>query len=180
MIQKVYPKNVTVSLGKIANTGKTAPAVVPPQATPANDGKPTRRQAREVAMQVLYMCDLNDDANDARIADYIHERLNFPPLEAFARRLIAGVRAQLGRIDDELAASAENWSVRRMAAVDRNILRLATYELRGCPDVPPKVAINEALEICKRYSSAESVPFVNGILDRIANSRPAAALAKIS
>lgn len=142
--------------------------------------KINRRQAREVAMQMLYQCDLNPDTSVDDVQQFVTGRLHFKGLEEFCLSLIEGVRRQLPRIDDLLLASAENWTVRRMAPVDRNILRLATYELRFADNaVPPKVAINEALEICKRYSSADSVAFVNGVLDKIAGLRerePAATL----
>jgi N utilization substance protein B len=139
--------------------------------------KVSRRQAREVAMQLLYQYDLNPACDPSLNRDFIAERLQFPALEEFALRLVTGVRGNLEQIDSLLRTSAENWSLGRMAPVDRNILRLAVYELRFSEGVPPKVAINEALEICKKYSSPDAVAFVNGILDRIAGLRPRTAAA---
>jgi N utilization substance protein B len=85
----------------------------------------------------------------------------------FAESLIAGVRENQPMIDDLIARVAENWRIDRMAAIDRNILRLGAFEMLFCPDVPAKVAINESLELAKRYSTAQSSRFVNGILDRL-------------
>lgn len=88
-------------------------------------------------------------------------------LHQFTRRLYEGVRANLPQLDEAIGETAENWSVDRMAAIDRNIIRLGAYEILFVPEVPNRVAINEALEIAKRYSTAQSSRFVNGILDRL-------------
>jgi transcription antitermination factor NusB len=85
----------------------------------------------------------------------------------FARELVDGCWAHRDELDARIAAVAENWEIRRMAVVDRNVLRLASYELLFVDDVPPKVSINEAIDLAKRYSTADSGGFVNGILDRI-------------
>jgi N utilization substance protein B len=85
----------------------------------------------------------------------------------FAEGLVAGVKEHQAQIDTMISQLAENWRLDRMAAIDRNILRLGAYEMLFCPDVPGKVAINEALELAKRYSTAQSSRFVNGILDRV-------------
>lgn len=85
----------------------------------------------------------------------------------FAVRLVEGTLQQRAAIDQKLAAVTRNWDLARMATVDRNVLRMATYELMFCTDVPPKVAINEAIDLGKKYSTANSGGFVNGILDRI-------------
>lgn len=85
----------------------------------------------------------------------------------FATRLVEGTLEHRDEIDQRLQAVTRNWDLRRMAIVDRNVLRMAVYELMWCDDVPPKVAINEAIEIGKKFSTANSGGFVNGILDRI-------------
>ena len=85
----------------------------------------------------------------------------------FAARLVDGTRQHRDAIDQKLQAVTRNWDLRRMATVDRNVLRMAVYELMFCTDVPPKVAINEAIELGKKFSTANSGGFVNGILDRI-------------
>jgi N utilization substance protein B len=124
-----------------------------------------RHLAREVALQVLYQDDLNPGLNP-RIADqFIERRLRLPDLAAFARSLVAGVRAHRPEIDALLGQTADNWSLRRMAVTDRNVLRLGAYEILHS-DTPPRVAINEAVELAKRFGTSQSPQFVNGILDR--------------
>ncbi len=127
-----------------------------------------RTRGREIALQVLYQLEQNPGQPPAEVARFIERRLREPKLCAFAHRLVAGVREHQARIDAVISDVAENWRIDRMAAIDRNILRLGAYELLHCSaDVPTKVAINEALELAKRYSTAQSSRFVNGILDRL-------------
>ena len=128
-----------------------------------------RRRAREVAMQALYVLDQDPRCDREFVDHFVAERLRFPGLESFALGLVRGVRAHLAEIDVALTEAAENWSVGRMPPVDRNILRLAAYELLIDRDTPHKVVIDEAIEICKRFSTADGPAFVNGILDRIAH-----------
>jgi len=85
----------------------------------------------------------------------------------FAGRLVAGVEANIADIDAIITKHATNWKIARMATIDRNILRIASYELLFMPDIPPKVAINEAIDMAKKYGNIESGKFVNGILDKI-------------
>ena len=130
-----------------------------------------RRKGRAYALQVLYALDLNDDAAPgAAVADYagLFELEVDPPSLEFAGQLVASVRERLAEIDDVIQSASRNWRLERMSRVDRNILRLAAAELRHFLDVPVKVAINEAVELAKRFGAAESAAFVNGILDRIA------------
>jgi N utilization substance protein B len=126
-----------------------------------------RSRAREVALQLLFQRDLNPTTDRAAIERFVHDRLRDPALEPFCLSLYDGVVAHLAQIDESLAIVAENWRLSRMAAVDRNVLRLGTYELRQAPDTPAGVALNEAIELARRYGSAGSPAFVNGILDRI-------------
>ena len=95
--------------------------------------------------------------------------------DTFADQLLLGVARNIDSIDQLVRTHAEHWRLERMSAVDRNILRLATYELLHCPDVPVKVALNEAIELGKRYSTAQSGAFINGLLDRIKDGRAPAA-----
>jgi len=90
-------------------------------------------------------------------------------VQEFALRLVNGTYAGREELDAFLAAIAHNWDIRRMAVVDRNILRMAIFELIHCEDIPPKVTINEAIELGKRFSTANSGSFINGILDRVKN-----------
>jgi N utilization substance protein B len=135
-----------------------------------------RTRAREIALQVLYQLEQNPGYSTSNVDRFIERRLREPKLREFARELIAGVQAHQPRIDALISDVAENWRLDRMAAIDRNILRLGAFEMLFCPGVPMKVAINEALELAKRYSTAQSSRFVNGILDRLqsAQAEPAA------
>ena len=127
-----------------------------------------RSRAREVAFQVLYQEDLSPRGEaDADNDDILLERwLDSPELVEFARTLVAGVRRHREQMDVLIEQTAENWSLARMAPTDRNVLRLGAYEILYS-DVPDRVAINEAIELAKRFGSAQSARFVNGILDRL-------------
>ncbi|AGA30843.1 transcription antitermination factor NusB [Singulisphaera acidiphila] len=127
-----------------------------------------RTRGREIALQVLYQTEQNPGLAPQEIRRFVDRRLRGDKkLCEFAEALIAGVQANQPRIDELISAVAENWRLDRMAAIDRNILRLGAFELLYCADVPTKVAINESLELAKRYSTAQSSRFVNGILDRL-------------
>ncbi|HEY5891615.1 MAG TPA: transcription antitermination factor NusB [Chthoniobacterales bacterium] len=126
-----------------------------------------RREGREAAIQFLYNTDLNHGENAGTREDFWDLRPAKPNIREFATTLIDGVTAHLPEIDERIQKYAENYQLSRMLAVDRNILRLAIYEMVYCTDVPPVVAINEAIEIAKRFGADESSRFVNGILDRI-------------
>jgi transcription antitermination protein NusB len=127
-----------------------------------------RSRGREVALQVLYQIEQNPGIPVAEIRQFIDRRLlGDKKLVEFTQDLVAGVRENQPKIDGMITEVAENWRLDRMAAIDRNILRLGAYEVLFCPEVPAKVAINEALELAKRYSTSQSSRFVNGILDRV-------------
>ena len=132
-----------------------------------------RSRAREVALQLLFQRDHNPNVSRGAVADFARARLNNGPLEAFGLGLYDGVVAHLDDIDRRLGAAAENWRLPRMAAVDRNVLRLGAYELLFAPDTPAGVAIDEAIELARRYGSAGSPAFVNGVLDRLLQMRSA-------
>jgi len=125
-----------------------------------------RSRAREVAFQVLYQDDLNPRGNPAFGDILIQDRLGDEDLAAFARSLVAGVRRHREEVDALLEQTAANWSLGRMAATDRNVLRLGAYELLH-GDAPARVAIDEAVELAKRFGAAQSSQFVNGILDKV-------------
>jgi transcription antitermination protein NusB len=127
-----------------------------------------RSRGREVALQVLYQIEQNPGTEGDEIRRFIQRRLlDDRKLCEFTEGLIAGVKEHQVHIDATISQVAENWRLDRMAAIDRNILRLGAYEMLFRPEVPAKVAINEALELAKRYSTAQSSRFVNGILDRV-------------
>lgn len=125
-----------------------------------------RSRAREVALQILYQEDLNPVEDAGRADAFLARRLRGQELIDFGRDLVAGVRQHRGELDSLLEATAENWSLTRMAATDRNVLRLGAFEILHY-DTPDRVAINEAVELAKRYGSRQSAQFVNGILDRL-------------
>jgi N utilization substance protein B len=126
-----------------------------------------RSKAREVALQLLVQHDLNPGVGREAVAEFARERLRGPALEPFSLGLYDGVVAHAADIDSRLAAAAENWRVPRMAVVDRNVLRLGAYELLFTPETPPNVALDEAIELARRFGSAGSPAFVNGVLDRL-------------
>lgn len=124
-----------------------------------------RSRAREVALQVLFQDDLNPGGNPAQADQFLRARLKAEELVAFAQSLVAGVRRNRTELDQLLDRTADNWSLSRMATTDRNVLRLGAYEILYS-DTPARVAINEAVELAKRFGSGGSAQFVNGILDR--------------
>jgi len=126
----------------------------------------SRRRAREVALQALYQEDLNPRAGPAVGDEFIQRRLQSHEMVEFSRSLVDGVRRHRAGIDRRIERTAAHWSLHRMAATDRNILRLGAYEILFT-DTPDRVAINEAVELAKRYGTAQSAQFVNGILDRL-------------
>jgi N utilization substance protein B len=125
-----------------------------------------RRDGREAAVQYLYHHDLNSGENAGTPADFWELRPAKPNVQEFANQLIAGVQEHAIEIDKRISRYAQNYQLSRMLAVDRNILRLAIYEMNFAKDVPPVVAINEAIEIAKKFGADESSRFINGVLDR--------------
>jgi N utilization substance protein B len=130
-----------------------------------------RSRAREVALQLLYELDRNPATPD-RDRSFVESRLRGAGVRQFALDLIAGVRTKRDEIDRIIQEVAQNWSLSRMTPIDRSILRLATFEILFCNDTPVKVAIDEAIELAKRFGTAESSRFVNGILDRVVTTHP--------
>jgi N utilization substance protein B len=127
-----------------------------------------RRQGREMALQLLYELDVRGDADPSTAADDFWRGRTVPEdVRALADAIVRGVKANQPKIDELITRFAEHWELDRMAVVDRNILRAGIFELLWTIDVPPKVAINEALEIARRFSTEESTRFINGILDRV-------------
>ena len=128
---------------------------------------PRRSRAREIVVQVLYQDDLNPGHSISSTDEFLRSRLqNNQELIKFAESLLSGTRRNRPELDDMLVAKASNWSLERMAATDRNILRLAAFEILFT-ETPGRVVINEAVELAKRYGSKQSAQFVNGILDSL-------------
>jgi N utilization substance protein B len=129
-----------------------------------------RTRAREVALQVLFQDDLNPCVDPSVADEFIRRRLRTSELAELSRALVAGVRRNRPQLDGLIEKTAANWSLSRMAVTDRNVLRLGAYEILFS-DTPGAVAINEAVELAKRYGTAQSAQFVNGILDRLMHAR---------
>jgi transcription antitermination protein NusB len=126
-----------------------------------------RSRAREVALQLLFQRDLNPYVVRDTIEQFVRDRLRDEALVPFCQSLFDGVESNRTTIDERLSAAADNWRVSRMAVVDRNVLRLGAYELLFIPATPPQVAIDEAIELARRFGSAGSPAFVNGVLDHL-------------
>jgi len=140
----------------------------------------SRRAARELALQALYQLDVLGDggAEPGSLALFWE---HFDPEadtenRTFAREIVAGVRADLQRIDELISTAAEHWRLPRLSRVDLNLLRLGVYELLERPEIPASVTLDEAVEIAKRFGSRESAGFVNGVLDHIARQLDAPGL----
>lgn len=133
-----------------------------------------RRVARELALQALYKLDMLGESAAPGALGLFWE--HFVPegiprggeSERFARELVDGVEANRARIDELIGAAAEHWRLPRLSRVDLSLLRLATFELLGRPEIPAAVTIDEAIEIARRYGSEDSARFVNGVLDHVA------------
>ncbi|OGU18371.1 MAG: transcription antitermination factor NusB [Geobacteraceae bacterium GWC2_53_11] len=128
-----------------------------------------RREARELALQMLYALDSNSSVGlRETLQTFREEHVEVTGrVREFAEGLVQGVQSQRETIDEAIKARSKNWSLSRMPRVDLNVMRLAAYELMFRSDIPKKVSINEAIEIVRRYGDKESPAFVNGILDEI-------------
>lgn len=127
-----------------------------------------RRKAREVALQFLYQLDQHGETDPtAHETEFWSRHPVDAETRAFASALVRGATSRHTEVDEIIAQYTEHWDLDRMAVVDRNILRMAVYELLDQRAVPPKVAINEAIEISKKFGTRESGRFINGVLDRV-------------
>jgi len=130
-----------------------------------------RRKAREFALQALFQGEFHKKSAREEISLLVDNfQVNKKALP-HAINILDGLNAHLEGIDSLIAESAANWRLERMSPVDRNIIRIAVYEILYCKDVPPTVAINEALEIAKKFSTGDAKSFINGILDAIVRKR---------
>jgi len=129
-----------------------------------------RRKARELALEALYQIEITQDNCESVLEDVFSRSPENDEVQEFTRRLVLTAVQHQEEIDSLIAKTAENWDFSRISSVDRNVLRCAVGELLYfSSEIPPKVAINEAIEIAKKYSTADSGRFVNGILDKIAS-----------
>ena len=127
-----------------------------------------RTKAREYALQILYAIDITKDEPKKCIERFWEDSdESSSQIKEFTEGVVLGVSAKLAHIDKMISKYATNWQLERMAVIDRNVLRFATYELLFMDDIPPKVSINEAIDIAKKFGGSDSGKFVNGILDKI-------------
>jgi transcription antitermination protein NusB len=129
----------------------------------------SRRKAREAALQMLYQIDLSGEDPEQAIALYQQCLGESEDADDFALELVRGWAQKRDVVDAKVREVSQHWRLERMARVDRNILRLATFELLGMAAIPAKVTLNEAVELAKRFGDEQSPAFVNGVLDRIAS-----------
>lgn len=131
-----------------------------------------RTLARESALKVLYAVDITKDEPEKCINNFwlMQDKIE-AEVKSFSDDIVNGVSKNIKRLDEIISQCATNWELERMAVIDRNILRLGAYELIYMDDIPPKVAINEAIDMAKRYGDKDSGKFVNGVLDKINKER---------
>lgn len=130
-----------------------------------------RHRARELALQMLFQLDSGQENLKESLKTFWLLRRHPKEIREFANRLVEGTQGNLKAIDEKIVRYAEHWEIKRMAIVDRNILRLGTYEILYCPDIPIKVSLNEAVELAKKFSTEKSGQFVNALLDKIAHEK---------
>jgi len=126
-----------------------------------------RRRARELALQYLYQWDFHGTADEEAVKDFWETRNESNEVRRFANRIISGVKDDQERIDEFIVGHSRHWKISRMGRIDRNVLRMAVWEFLHCDDIPPKVSIDEAIELGKKFGTTESGSFINGILDNI-------------
>ena len=128
-----------------------------------------RTSGREAALQMLFGIEASGVSAEAAIYDYWRELPGEAEGRQYADALVQGVLSDLGAVDERISAASEHWRLDRMTRVDRNVLRIGTWELVKMPSVPRAVILDEAVDLAKRYGAEDSGAFVNGVLDRIAN-----------
>ncbi len=127
-----------------------------------------RSIARECALKVLYQIEMTGRTPEVALGLFWEQEAEHPQdVRDFASNIVTGIYNNLSDIDNKLGEYATNWQLNRMAVIDRNVLRIGLYELKYASDIPPKVAINEAVEVAKKYGDHDSSKFVNGILDKV-------------
>jgi len=127
----------------------------------------TRRQSRELAMQALFYMDMQKNASEEMLDSFCGCFCTSKKSRPFLIKLVNGVIGKKGQIDGLVERFSQNWKISRMSCVDRNVMRIAVYEMLYCDDIPAKVSINEAVDIGKKFGTQESGAFINGIMDSI-------------
>jgi transcription antitermination factor NusB len=126
-----------------------------------------RTLARECALKILYRIEIAKDSAESSIRDFWSQKDHDQDMKDFADSLVKGTHENLSKIDEIISRHADNWKLKRMAVIDKNILRMGTFELLYMSEIPVKVSINEAIELAKKYGDIDSGKFVNGVLDKI-------------
>lgn len=129
-----------------------------------------RRKAREIALRMLYQMETNADDPERALERYCETFPYHADVIAYTRQLLSGITREKVTIDTYIAEASEHWKMNRITYVDKNILRIGVYEMLFAPDIPMKVAIDEAIELSKKYGGAGSREFINGVLDKIAHN----------
>jgi transcription antitermination factor NusB len=126
-----------------------------------------RTKARESALQILFQVDITNDPINVVLKRYWQDRKRNPEVIEFANQIVMGTSEHLVEIDKIISKHSENWDIERMPVIDRNILRFATYEILYMIDIPPKVTIDEAIDLANKFGTVNSGKFINGVLDKI-------------
>lgn len=127
-----------------------------------------RRKGRELALQVLYQLEMSGDASEQALRSFAESFEHSPQARAFGEDLVRGVLGRREQIDGCIAAASEHWRLERLSRVDANIIRIAVHEMTSPPALPIEIAINEAIEVARKFGTAQSAAFVNGVLDQVA------------
>jgi N utilization substance protein B len=128
----------------------------------------TRRKGRELALQVLYQLEMSGGDLEQALRAFADSFERSPKAREFGTALARGVLARREDIDGLIAGASEHWRLERLSRIDANVIRIAVFEMTSDPPLPMEIAINEAIEVVKRYGTAESAAFVNGVLDELA------------
>ncbi|MBU4149593.1 MAG: transcription antitermination factor NusB [Candidatus Omnitrophica bacterium] len=126
-----------------------------------------RTLARECALKILYKIEIAKDSVQDSFDDFWSSQKKAESVKSFAETLVRGTRENVAKLDELISKYTENWDIKRIAVIDKNIMRLSIFELLYMDDIPAKVSINEAIELAKKYGDVDSGKFVNGILDKI-------------
>jgi len=129
-----------------------------------------RRKGRELALQALYQIEITGDTSAGAVELFLGHFEGNKNAKDFARELVSGVVSRRAEIDRRIEQCTEHWKLGRLAKVDLVLLRMATYELIFCPDIPANVSLDEAVEIAKRFGTGDSPAFINGVLDQVARA----------
>ncbi len=127
-----------------------------------------RRKGRELALQVLYQLEITRETSEQALHAFAESFESNPRAREFAWGLVHGVVERRDEIDAVIAGAAEHWRLERLSRIDVNVIRIATYEMTAAPELPVEIVLNEAIEVARKYGSADSATFVNGVLDQVA------------